>query len=257
VRKTGGVPVRGAVALVTGASRGIGRASALALAKRGATVVGVARDETALTEVSRCTGGEHIVADLSDASQPHRVVHEVLARHGRVDVLVANAGVGFAGPFTQMPVEQLTELLDVNLRAPMLLARLVLPEMVDRRLGAVVFVTSIAGAVLVPDEAAYSMTKAALNALAEPLREEVRSSGVSVSTVLPGAVDTDFFTSRGAPYRRRFPRPIPPERVAATIVEVIEGGAAQRLVPGWLSVAARFHALTPVTYRRVARRFGA
>jgi short-subunit dehydrogenase len=244
----------GAVAVVTGASGGVGRATALALSRRGATVVGIARDDAALSSLDAVTGGTHIAIDVRDPCHAERVVAETVRRHDRIDAVVANAGVGHLGPFADMPVERIRELVDVNLTAPMLLARAALPRMIGQQHGAVVLVTSIAGAVLVPGECVYSVTKAALEAFAETLREETRGTGVTVSSLIPGAVDTDFFQHRGAPYGRSFPRPVPPDRVAEAIADLVTSGARRRVEPSWLAVAAFLHRLAPATYRALARR---
>ena len=151
-----------------------------------------------------------------------------------------------------MDPDRITELVDVNLRAPMLLARAALPVL--RRPGALVFLTSIAGLVGVPGETVYSVTKAGLETFAALLREEVE--GVTVSTVAPGAVDTGFFDTRGVPYDRRFPRPVPARRVADAVVEAITTGRERRVEPRWLAVPARLSATAPKTYRALARRFG-
>ena len=246
----------GAVAIVTGASRGIGRATALALARRGVTVVAVARDESALADVSAATDGSHFVADVTDPAHAEDLVRHTLETYGKIDIVVANAGVGFAGDFMTMPAGRIHELLDVNVRAPVLLAHAAVPAMVERRRGSVVFVTSIAGAMLVPRETVYSMTKAAVEAFAEPLREELRGTGVAVSTVLPGVVATEFFDRRGEPYERRFPRPVSAERVAETVVRVITRQQERAVTPAWLGAAARFRSLAPGAYRALARRFG-
>jgi short-subunit dehydrogenase len=117
-----------------------------------------------------------------------------------------------------------------------------------------VFVTSIAGAVGVPGESVYSSTKAAVESFAVVLREELRRDGVGVSTVLPGVVDTAFFERRGAPYDRRFPRPMPPARVARAVVGALESGRGRTVVPRWLSFPAWLSAAAPGTYRTLARR---
>jgi len=244
----------GAVAVVTGASHGVGRATAVVLSRRGATVVGVARDDDALAALDQLTDGSHVATDVRDPCHAERVVAETIRRHGRIDAVVACAGVGHVGTFTEMPVERIRELVDVNLTAPMLLTRAALPRMVGQRRGAVVLVTSIAGAVLVPGESVYSVTKAALEAFAETLREETRGTGVTVSSLLPGAVDTAFFEHRGTPYGRSFPRPVPPERVAESVADLLVTGARSRVEPNWLSIAAALHRLAPATYRALARR---
>jgi NAD(P)-dependent dehydrogenase (short-subunit alcohol dehydrogenase family) len=243
------VELAGRVVLVTGASRGIGAATCAALTRRGAVVVAAGRDETALAAVAAAST---VVADAADPAAAPALVAAAVDRHGRLDAVVANAGIGWAGEFAGMDPARITELVDVNLRAPMLLARAALPVL--RRPGALVFLTSIAGLVGVPGETVYSVTKAGLETFATLLREEV--DGVTVSTVAPGAVDTGFFTTRGVPYDRSFPRAIPPGQVAEAVVEAIATGRHRRVEPRWLAVPARLSATAPKTYRALARRFG-
>ena len=239
----------GRVVLVTGASGGIGAATCAALTRRGAVVVAAGRDETALAAVAAAST---VVADAADPAAAPALVATAVDRHGRLDAVVANAGIGWAGEFAGMDPARITELVDVNLRAPMLLARAALPVL--RRPGALVFLTSIAGLVGVPGETVYSVTKAGLETFATLLREEL--DGITVSTVAPGAVDTGFFTTRGVPYDRSFPRPIPPGQVAEAVVEAIATGRQRRVEPRWLAVPARLSATVPKTYRALARRFG-
>jgi short-subunit dehydrogenase len=252
----------GSVVIVTGASRGIGAATSRLLAARGAQVVCAGRDGAALEEVAAETGGSVVVADLADPAAPDRIVAHAVAEHGRLDALVANAGVGYAGEFAAMPAERVGYLVDVNVRAPMLLGLAAVNAIMATRAdaggrgGAVVFVSSIAGAVGVPGETVYSASKTAVDAFATSLREELRPAGITVSTVAPGVVDTGFFESRGAPYDRSFPRPITPERVAAIVVRALETGVERQIEPRWLAVPARLAAVTPRLYRRLARRFG-
>jgi len=243
------VELAGRVVLVTGASGGIGAATCAALTRRGAVVVAAGRDETALAAVAAAST---VVADAADPAAAPALVATAVDRHGRLDAVVANAGIGWAGEFAGMDPARITELVDVNLRAPMLLARAALPVL--RRPGALVFLTSIAGLVGVPGETVYSVTKAGLETFATLLREEL--DGITVSTVAPGAVDTAFFTNRGVPYDRSFPRPIPPGQVAEAVVEAIATGRQRRVEPRWLAIPARLSATVPKTYRALARRFG-
>jgi NAD(P)-dependent dehydrogenase (short-subunit alcohol dehydrogenase family) len=258
------VELAGAVVLVTGGSRGIGRAIAELAARRGARVVSAGRDAVALQEVADASGAVPLVADLSTVGTPDALVREVLDRLGRLDAVVACAGVGHAGPVADMPPARVAELVDVNVRGTLLLARAAVDAFReqavagDRRARGLAFVTSIAGAVGVPGEAVYSATKAAVESFAAVLREELRADGggrrVAVSTVLPGAVDTGFFDRRGLPYERRFPRPIPAARVAEAVVASLEGGTPRRVVPRWLAVPAWLAAALPGPYRALARR---
>ena len=246
--------IAGSVLLVTGASRGIGRATAELLAERGATVICTGRDETALRAVADRTGGSYLVADLAEPDAAERLVRHALERHGRLDGLVANAGAGHVGTFAEMPPAEIVRLVELDLRAPMLLARAAAPELPSG--GALVFVGSIAGAVGVPGETVYSACKAGLGMFAELLGEELRGRGITVSTVLPGVVDTDFLRTRAEPYDRRFPRPMPPERVARVVLAALTGDRPRRFEPRWLAVPARLAGALPGSYRRLARRFG-
>lgn len=238
----------GARVLITGASSGIGAATAREMAQAGARLVLAGRDRRRLDAVAAETGGRAVAGDLAWD------VARLASRAGRVDVLVSNAGAGWAGPLTRMPGKAVERLATVNLTAPMLLTRLLLPGMVERGRGHVVFVASIAGAVGVREEAVYSATKAGLIVFAEGLRQELRDVGVSV--VLPGVVDTPFFDRRGTPYARRWPRPIPPERVARSIVSAIERDRAECYVPRWLRVPSRLRGAAPGVFRSLSGRFG-
>ena len=244
--------------LVTGASAGIGAATAVRLARSGARVLLHGRDTTRLGELAGQLGdrlaGIPIAADLGEPDGPARVAEQALAQAGRVDVLVNNAGIGWAGGLHTMPPDQITHLVTVNLGAPLVLTRLLLPGMRERRHGQVVMVSSIAGCVGVGQEAVYAATKAGLNAFCESLRDELVGTGVGVCTVVPGVVDTDFFTRRGTPYRRARPRPIPAERVAAAILTAVRNGRAETYAPAWMRLPARLHGAMPATFRRFAAR---
>ncbi|MBC6462774.1 SDR family NAD(P)-dependent oxidoreductase [Actinomadura sp. HBU206391] len=234
--------------LITGASSGIGAATARAMAGAGARLVLAGRDRRRLDAVAAETRGHPVTADLATGAAELAAVAEP------VDVLVGNAGVGWAGPLTRMPDEAIERLIAVNLTAHILLTRLLLPGMVARGRGHIVFVASIAGAVGVREEAVYSATKAGLIVFAEGLRHELSEIGVSV--VLPGVVDTPFFDRRGAPYARRRPEPIPAERVARAIVSAVERDLAESYVPGWLRLPARLRGAAPEVFRILVRRLG-
>src|SRR5262249_29283433 len=153
------------VVLVTGGSRGIGAATARLLAARGAQVAVSGRDEAALQTVAAPLHAHAVVADLVEPSAPSELVADVVAHYGRLDAIVANAGVGYYGDVASMAPERLSYLIDVNLRASMLLARAAVEAIrssrtAGRQDGALVFVSSIAGAVAVPMETVYSATKA-------------------------------------------------------------------------------------------------
>jgi short-subunit dehydrogenase len=241
-----------AVALVTGGSSGIGAAVATRLAGRGARVLVAGRDPAATERVARAAGGTPYVADLSTADGPA----ELAARAGAVDLLVASAGTGWKGPFAEMPASTLDQLITVNVRAPLALTRALLPGMLARGRGHIALVGSIAGLTGVASESGYAATKAAVLVFAESLRLELAGTGVGVTVVSPGVVDTPFFQRRGVPYDRRTPRPIPADRVAAALVRAIEHDRAEVIVPRWLGIAPRVRGMAPGVYRALARRFG-
>jgi len=246
----------GAIALVTGASSGIGAATATALAQAGARLILTGRDEARLRSVAARTQAVALPADLTEADGPDRLIESALAEFGRIDVLVCNAGAGWAGPIGDMPGSKATELITVNFLAPVQLARLVAPGMAERGTGRLIFVSSIAGMTGVRYEAVYAATKAGVNYLAESLGYELAGTGAGVSLVLPGVVDTPFFRRRGQPYERRLPAPIPPERVARAIVTAAQRDLDIVFVPGWLRFPAWLHGTSPRMFRWLASRFG-
>jgi short-subunit dehydrogenase len=245
----------GAVVLVTGASSGIGGAVVRRLAAAGSRVLAAGRDPVRLNDLADATGATALVTDLAKPGSGKELAERALARYARVDVLVNNAGVGWAGPFAGMADSIADELLAVNLRAPIELTRTLLPGMCHRG-GHVVFVGSIAGRLGVAQEAVYAASKAGLDVFAQSLRLEMAGRGVAVSVVVPGVVDTPFFVRRGRPYRRSRPRPLPPERVAAALVSAIARNRCEVYVPGWLRAPVAVRGLLPAVYRRLAGRFG-
>jgi short-subunit dehydrogenase len=252
-----GLPLAGAACLLTGASGGIGAATACRLADAGARVALHGRDRDALERLAMRTGGVVVVADLCDAGAAEMAVAKAEASLGRpLDLVVSNAGAGWCGDFLSMEPDDIDRILALNLTAPVHLARAVLPGMVVRGRGHLVLVGSIAGHLGVGQEAVYSAAKAGLVTLAEALRAEVAPAGVGVSLVSPGVVATGFFDHRGHPYGRRHPQPIPPERVAWAVEQAVVRGRARVIVPAWLGAPVALAAVLPGLYRRLSYRWG-
>ncbi|GGW11058.1 oxidoreductase [Streptomyces capoamus] len=250
-------PARGGTALVTGASSGIGAAVARRLAAEGSWRLALnGRDVTRLEQVAAQSAAIALPADLTRPGAGRRLTGLALDHLGRLDLLVAGAGVGWAGEFAGMPATRIDEVVGVDLLATVHLVRTVLPHMVAAGNGRIVLVGSLAGSVGVRGEAVYSAAKAALATFADCLRYELRGTGVGVSHVVPGVVDTPFFDRRGTPYARSWPRPVPVERVADAVCAAVLHGRDEVYVPGWLRLPARVRGAAPGLYRRLAARFG-
>lgn len=206
----------GKVALVTGASRGIGRAVALALAREGAdlAVCATAREGLEQTQRDASALGRKVVAAACDVGSPAEVesfLALALRELGRVDVLVNNAGIAQRAPLAEMSDADFDRVLRVNLSGPFYLARRLVPGMVERRWGRIVNVSSISGALGSPRMASYCASKWGLNGLTQSMAEEFRGAGVMVCAVLPGSVDTDMLKGSG------FPPAMTPEQVADVV----------------------------------------
>ncbi|GAA2473436.1 SDR family NAD(P)-dependent oxidoreductase [Streptomyces longisporus] len=243
-------------ALVTGASSGIGAAVARRLAAEGWRLVLNGRDVARLEQVAGPTGARAFPRDLTLPGAERQLARFALTEAGRVDLLVAGAGIGWAGDFITMPESALDEVVEVDLLATLRLVRQFVPHMVEAGSGRVVLLGSLAGAVGVRGEAVYSAAKAALGTFADALRYELRGTGVEISHVVPGVVDTPFFERRGTPYRRSRPRPVPPERVADAVWTAVSRGRDEIYVPGWLRLPVRVRGAAPALYRRLAAAFG-
>ena len=241
---------------MTGASSGIGAATARALSSRGAAVLAAGSDAGRTAAVAAEVGGAALVHDLRDPAGPGALAQAAEGAHGRVDVLVNNAGVGWAGAFETMPEDAIGTLVAVDLQAAMLLARRLLPGMAARGRGHIVCVGSVAGHAGGRNEAVYAACKAGLAAFTEALRQEHAGDGLGFSVVIPGPVETPFFDRRGTPYGRTRPRPVTAGRVADAIVDAIVRERAQVAVPAWLELPMRLRGAAPEAYRPLVDRFG-
>lgn len=189
------------VAIVTGASSGIGRATSLRLAKDGFHIVGVGRDPSALDGLCREVRGlggvaDPVVADVTAADGPARIVAEAIRRHGRIDALVNAAGIIASGSVADTTDAAWDTMLDVNVRAPFRLLREATPALVAAK-GAVVNVSSVTGTRAFPGVAAYCVSKAAVDQLTRVAALEMAAAGVRVNAVNPGVVVTNLHKRGG------------------------------------------------------------
>ncbi len=236
------------VIIVTGASRGIGAATARLLAGQGAKVVLAARSAEALLalEAELARRGQTALAvptDVTDPYQLDRLVERTLEVFGRVDVLVNNAGIAESCEVAAAPDDLIDRLFETNLLGPIRLTRRVLPHMLARGSGHVIFVSSVAGHIPISPITLYSVTKAGLLALADGLRREVGFRGVRVSVVSPGFIRTDMVNDvRGVP--RWLPMP-GPEAVAGTIARLIRHPRREVVMPWYYRPAVALNTLAP------------
>jgi len=242
----------GAVAVVTGGSRGIGREVAILAARKGARVGLVARSGPDLEAVLKEIGGRGAVAtaDVSDQAQTEEAMAQLAAELGPVDILVNNAGIGSYGRVSDLPVEEFERVMRVNYFSCVYATKAVLPSMLDRRRGHIVNVASIAGRIGPPMEAAYAASKFAMVGFTEALAFEVAPQGIGVSMVNPGPVKTDFFDTRGHAYEGSYPKPVTAKRVADSVIEVVENNGLERVIPRALRPAVVFRHMAPPIYRR-------
>lgn len=216
-------PLSGKIAVVTGAGRGIGKAISLLLARSGASVVLTARSEAELERVReeiQKEAGEALVvpADLTRDEEIEGLIKQTLERCGSIDYLINNAGWGRNGPVAKARVEDWDRTLQVNLRAPMILSRLALPTLMEKRAGAIINIASISAKAGQANTAAYSASKAGLLAFSESLYEEVREYGIKVAAILPGFVDTPLIPPTPRLDRTKMIRP---EDIAQTVLFVL------------------------------------
>ena len=216
--------LRGASALVTGAGRGIGRATALALGRAGARVTAVARTPSDLDTLAaeiRQAGGEARAhpGDLRDPAVCENAVRAAVEAHGPLRILVNNAGVGSFAPLAQTTDEAWERILATNLTAAFRITRAALPHLTQGG-GHVLMISSLAGTNPISGLSAYCASKAALDHLARCLMLEVRHQGVKVTVVAPGSVDTEFGADAGRP-RGDASWMLQPEDVAETVLDIL------------------------------------
>ena len=180
------------VAIVSGASRGIGRAIALLLALQGAKVVAVARSEQELADLTLKTQGLSIVADIADEANAQHVVDETLRRLGRLDILICNAGVGSFNELEHFSSAEWDRIFDTNVKGTFLLCKAAVPHFKAHKKGHIVGIASDVAKRTFAHGTAYGASKFAQDAVLASLRKEVRPHGIKVSTIYPGLVDTYF-----------------------------------------------------------------
>lgn len=244
------------IAIVTGASKGIGRETARLLKENGYTVISISRSKPEIGDVT-------YEADVSDKSTVFKIVKETIERFGRIDVLVNNAGFGVYGSFLETELEEEEYMVRTNLLGAIYFMKAVLPYMVSRRSGSIVNIVSEAAYVSSPKLLVYSGTKAALSSITNGLWAEMRKYNVKVSGVYPGPVKTSFTShpsfkraGNGDPFSKYA---VEPTEVAKAVLKAIRTGKREIYVPSKLKLDPYFLKLgnlfQSLTYRIVSKYF--
>lgn len=251
--------LKGKVAVVTGASSGIGEATARALAGRGAAIVLAARAEEKLRFLAReiSAAGGHalpVKTDVTDRDSVEAMIERTIEEFGSLDILVNNAGLGLSGRVEDLRTDDLRYLFEVNLVGPLICVQAALPRM--NRGGRIINVSSVVGKRAIPKVGGYCATKSALNALSDTLRVELATQGITVTSIYPGTTRTAFReNSRRTKDEKRGwrPRGVTPEKVAQKISVAAESGGRDVYVtlPDRLFVAGT--TLAPGLFDRLLR----
>jgi short-subunit dehydrogenase len=254
--------LRGKNAVLTGASRGLGPYIARALARKGVNLALTARTADAVEATAKeasALGVEAIAIpiDVTEQAGRERLLERAVAANGPIDILINNAGIEWICEYTKMPAEQIDQMVQTNLIAPLILSRLALPDMIARGSGHVVMMSSLGGKKGSPYSATYAATKAGLIEWTSGVREELRGTGVSASVICPGFVsEAGMF----AVYGKSAPRltgESAPEAVADAVVRSIERDVPEIIVnPGPNRLMEITNAISPGAVSWLLRRFG-
>lgn len=248
-------------AVVTGASSGIGRLLALRLAQQGARVALIARRAERLeglaAEIAAVKGEAFVVpCDVADREQVLGAAQRVLERFGSVDLLINNAGYGHHRRFLDWDLDDMERMMRVNYFGALYWTKALLPQMVARRRGWLVFVASVAGKLGVPEESAYAASKFAMVGLAEALSYEIEDAGVQVLTVCPGTIRTEFFDdealARMPPVARRMMVDTGP--LVDAIFDALAKGKYEITFPRFIATGYLVRAIAPGIMRRNTKR---
>jgi short-subunit dehydrogenase len=246
--------ISGSTVLLTGATGGIGHAIARALAGRGAKLILTGRRSDVLEPLASECGGRALAVDLAQRSE----IDRLLAEAGHIDILIANAALPGTGTLESYSVEEIDRVLEVNLRAPIMLAHALLPDMLAARSGHLVFISSLSAKAATERSSMYNATKFGLRGFANALRSDLRGSGVGVTSVLPGFIrDAGMFAEAGD---IKLPPGVgtrTPEDVAAAVITGLEKNRGEIDVASlMLRLSSTFAGVAPETAARMARMLG-
>ena len=246
--------IKGSVVIVTGASAGIGRATAVSLTQAGANVVITARREAQLHELAAELAGAPgrtlvLAGDIQEEAFTREMVACTVAEFGRVDVLINNAGLGHRSLLSEMPLADMQTIWDTNVMGLMAATQAAVTQMKLQGGGQIINVSSIVGQRPLPDSGVYCASKTAVNFLSRTLRMELKPDNIIVTLIYPGVTATEFSSAKlGRQGRNRFGvKGIPPQRVAQAIVKAIRYGRTEVYVTWYDWLFVHFNRLFPRT----------
>lgn len=256
--------LKGKIAVITGASSGIGALTAHLLGQRGAIPVLLARSEDKLRAAAEGIAGEYGLyrCDVSHSGEVEETFAKIIAKYGRIDILLNNAGFGRFADFTEMPVEEFGEMMNVNYMGVVRCTKAAVPHMLERGSGQIVNVASMAGKIGTARSAAYTASKHAVLGFTNALRQELRYSGITVSAVNPGPIETEFFKMAdpsGDYIKNVGGFMMTPQYVAERIVKLIEKDKEELDLPRLAAAGIRLYGLFPrladkLTYKMLNRK---
>ena len=253
--------LRGATAIVTGASRGIGPYIARTLAAQGVNLVLAARSAEKLEETRRSCDAIGVKAiavatDVTSMDDLRRLVAAAEREFGAIDILVNNAGIETTGALEALTFEQIDQLLTTNLHAPIWLSKMVLPAMVARKRGAIVHVSSMAGKSAAPYNSTYSASKYGLNGFCESVNIELDGTGVHMAAVCPGFVsEAGMWKDRGGTAPKMM-REVSPQKVADGVLKAVLGAQEVLVMPMPIRPLLALAQLAPGLQRTIVKRMG-
>ncbi len=245
--------IKGTTVVITGATSGIGRATALAFADAGAKVVVAGRREERLRElVSELENKGHealaVKTDVADQIQVERLIAKAIERFGKIDTLINNAGVGIAASFAEQSLEEFKQVMEVNFWGAVYACKAIVPHMRKNKNGLIINISSIFGKRGIPYETAYSASKFALAGFSEALRAELMTENIHVSTIYPGAVQTEIFETAnnqtGLSLAASLPK-FPAKEMARVIVQNARFPQAEVVMAGDAITLNFFNKLAP------------
>ncbi len=248
------------VVVITGASSGVGATIAKVLSKEGAILILTARSLEKLEIISSDIKCEHEIyhMDVTSSNEVYKVIEDVLVKYGRIDILINNAGFGLFDYFVDASISDYEEMIDTNYMGMIRCTKALLPSMLINKSGHIINIASVAGKIATAKAAGYSATKFAMIGFSNALRQELKNTGVYVSTINPGPIDTPFFEKAdpSGNYVSNIKKFIlSPDRVADEVLKVIENKKNDKTIPFLFNIGVKLNYIFPKIFDKMLTMF--